>query len=251
MNVMPLVILYGLIGVGCAVTLAARRGRSARMVDLGLLLGFWPLYAPFVLLADAQEPTPEVPARQPGDDGGDLLDALRRAGGAPLASMLPDIETGRRLSQRLAKASDQVAEIDLLLARDAYREEAVRAQQEALRAAGDVRAADMIDSRLQIIRRLRVMRDRFASEIGEIRELLTLLQLQAELVRMAGDADSDTRDLLEQLVTRVQGLDELLATEDSLRGELDAPHHGFGELRAAPVDERRVPADELRGSTAA
>jgi hypothetical protein len=57
------------------------------------------------------------------------------------------------------------------------------------------------------------MREQFGKEINQISELLTQLRIQAEVVRIAGASDDDTRELVGELVARIQGLDELLDEE--------------------------------------
>lgn len=217
MSPTPLVVLYVLIGVGCAIALVARQGRAATpLVDMALLLAFWPLFGPFVLARPGQHhggPSPTGTHTQ-GEGLEELLMALRRAGGAPLASLLPDLDTGRRLQSRLEIAARHVSEIDRLLGMEQYSEDAALARQADLQAAGDTRSAEMVDGRLQIIGRLRRLRDHFDQEINQISELLTQLQLQAELVRIAGTASDDTRDLVLELVTRIQGLEELMAGDE-------------------------------------
>ena len=121
-HITPLAALYLLLGLASAVTLALRRDIPTSAVELGLLCLFWPLYGPFVLLKFVeQEPhcgEPGTPPKSTGDlqhDGVErVLEALRRAGDAPLASLLPDVHTGRKLAGRLHTASEHVAEIDAL-----------------------------------------------------------------------------------------------------------------------------------------
>ncbi len=213
MNVWALGVMYVFIGIGCVLALVVRGGKGrASWVDSGLLLAFWPLFAPFVF-ARAEAPPPERPEPGGEQEAVDLLDALRRAGGTPLASLLPDIEAGRRLARRLSVAERHVREIDRLLEMPQYSEGEASDRQEALRAQGDARSAEMIDNRVQIIRRLKKLREQFSKEINQIEEILTQLQLQAELVRMAGIAGDDTRGLVLDLVTRIQGLEALMEDE--------------------------------------
>ena len=213
MNLSQLGLLYILIGVGCVAALAVMRRGEARILDRLLLAIAWPLYAPFILARDMEEADFSAPRAEEGAGGQDLLDALRRAGGAPLAQLLPDVATGQRLAARLDVATRRVDEIDGLLSQEQYSEDlAIRRQRELL-TIGDARAAAMVDSRLQIIRRLRKMREQFGKEINQISELLTQLRIQAEVVRIAGASDDDTRELVGELVARIQGLDELLDEE--------------------------------------
>jgi hypothetical protein len=64
--------------------------------------------------------------------------------------------------------------------------------------------------RVQNIERLRELRSRFVSEVDEINELLSQLVIQVEVVRFAGSADDGTRDLLRELLLRVEGLGQML-----------------------------------------
>ena len=213
MNLSQLGILYILLGVGCVVALLVMRRGQARILDLALLAVAWPLYAPFILARDMEEADFSAPKAHEPSGGQDLLDALRRAGGAPLAQLLPDVATGQRLAARLDVATRRVDAIDALLGQEQYSERLAVERQQQLLASGDARAAAMVDSRLQIIRRLRKMREQFGKEINQISELLTQLRIQAEVVRIAGASDDDTRELVGELVARIQGLDELLDEE--------------------------------------
>lgn len=105
MKLPELALLYGLIGVGCAIAVFVRQGRADRRTGDALLVALlWPLYGPLVL------------ARLQGHDHGPLdsevafLVALRRASQTPLGSLLPDEGTVRALARRLRVAAGKVAE---------------------------------------------------------------------------------------------------------------------------------------------
>jgi hypothetical protein len=218
MTLGQLAAFYALIGAGCTIALLGKRG-PVSVLDAVLLALFWPLLGPYVLTtpgaAPARAGSPGVPGAQAASDeaAGDLLDALRRAGGAPLAGLLPDVGSGRRLARRMSMAEARVGEIDALLEKERFDEARALERQAELRESGDEKAAAMIDGRVQIIRRLRAMRDQWSSEIQTIGELLTQLEIQAEVVRLSGMGDGDTRELVEELVTRIQGLDDFLEME--------------------------------------
>ncbi len=213
MKVEHLAALYLMVGVGCAAALLARR-RGAAALDALLLVLFWPLFGPYVLTSDTSSGGARAASSQECEEAaGDLLDALRRAGGAPLAGLLPDVDAGRTLARRMSMAEARVGEIDALLDKDRFDESIAIARQAELRASGDERAAVMIDGRVQIIRRLRSMRDQWSNEIQTIGELLMQLEIQAEVVRLSGMGDGGTRDLVEELVSRIQGLDDFLEME--------------------------------------
>lgn len=212
MKLLELGLLYGLIGVGCGLVLLLRRAEvGGSWTDAVLLTGFWPIYGPFLL------------ARMQGTDEGPegsevaFLAALRRARGTPLAVLLPDQRNVTALARRLRVAAGKVQEIDAILARPEFQERSARQRQRELEARGASECALSTASiRIQNIRRLRALRDRFARELDEVEELLSQLRTQVEVVRLAGAADDETRDLVQELVSRVEGLDRMLDDDPSV-----------------------------------
>ncbi len=212
MRVSELAALYALIGAGCALGLLVNRRQQGwrQLVDALLLLGVWPLYGPLLLAQPA--------AQAAAVTGGTTLRALERAAGAPLASLLPDEATARALERRMALARQRVLEINALLAEPAFCEESAQARQHELEQRGDHRAAAAAQKRVQGIRHLRQLRDRFAGELAEIGELLVQLRVQAEVVRLAGGAGLGNDELVGELLARLEGLDLMLAEEPALIG---------------------------------
>jgi hypothetical protein len=208
MRLSELALLYFLVGLGCTCAFLVRRGRTEGLAtlvaDAALLVPFWPLYGPFVLLR-TKESREELPSYL----------AAREESGSPLSELLPDRELARAIDRRLALARSRVDEIDGLLDRPEFSErEAARRHQELLEA-GDDRAAVTAQSRLASIGRLRDLRERFARELTEIEEILAQLHVQAELLRLAGDdEETASRDLVGELVTRIESLDEMLGDEE-------------------------------------
>ncbi|MBI3072342.1 MAG: hypothetical protein HYY84_09510 [Deltaproteobacteria bacterium] len=200
MNLATLIILYACVGTGCAVV-ALVRGRASWSSggDAGLLLLFWPLYGPFVIVRD-REPD--------GRGAGDLqlAETLRLARRTPLAEILPDEAAIVRLSARVIEVSQNVSEIDRLLNDKAMSELAAEERQRELEAAGNARAAHIVSLRREQIARLRALRGRLLHELNEINELLAQLRVQAELIRLSGAPGHDSRELVSEIVFRVEGL---------------------------------------------
>ena len=142
-----------------------------------------------------------------------LLMALARVQGSPLAPLLPDQAAVRGLAAKLADVSTRIEELDDVLARPTFDLDAALARRDemarepASAAAGALASAAL---RVQNIERLRELRARFVSEVDEINELLSQLVIQVEVVRFAGSADDGTRDLLRELLVRVEGLGQML-----------------------------------------
>jgi hypothetical protein len=206
MRIAELVALYALVGAGCAALVLKRRGIGpVQAGEAVLAFGLWPLYGPFLLLEHEEGGATET------DDERRFLQVLEHLGGTPLAALLPDRETVRLLSRRLRLASDRLGEIDRLLATPEFSEEEARGRVHGHRANGDERAAVVALSRADNIVRMRHLRDRFRGDIAQIRELLGQLRVQAEVVRLSGAADGGTRELVGEIVARVEGLDSVLA----------------------------------------
>ena len=194
MRATELSILYVLVGVGCASAVVAQ-ARAQRALDALLVLLFWPLYGPFLLLGA------RVAAGPHAGRSASALDGLT-AGPELLAE----------LEGRVAAAERRLAEIDGMLARPELSEvEATRRELERAEA-GDGVGEKLARGRLSAIRRLRALRQRFSRELEQVRELTLQLRLQGELVKLAGDPDGSTRELLAELTLRVECLDEIART---------------------------------------
>jgi hypothetical protein len=192
--------VYVLTGAACA--LAARS--RAPLGDLVLLALLWPLYGPFLLTSGA--PT----ARER-----DLARALRQVAGTPLGRLLPDRGSVQALERALREAALRVREIDAVLARPEMGEEATLAQLRALEEAfGSPETRAALALRLQSIRQLRELRERFARRLTEVDALLAQLLAQVEVLRLgAGEPARD--DLVAPLLAQVEALAEML--EDGRR----------------------------------
>jgi len=215
MSLGALMVLYGLAGLGCAAARMVWRS-PGRLADALLLVLLWPLYGPF-LLARLGPGESRV-----ADSEVAFLAALRRAGQSPLGGLLPDESTVRALGARLRLAARKVEEIDALLLRPEFAEKDARQRIGALQGrSASACAISTATMRLHNILRLRALRDRFAVELDEVGELLLQLCTQAEVVRLAGvPADAglpgSVGELLSELVSRIEGLDQVLDDDPHL-----------------------------------
>ncbi len=204
MRLTELAALYAVIGVGCAVVrLLARSARDERLVDAGLLLWFWPLFGPFLLMR-------VEPIEETDPDEGDFIRALERAADSPLGCLLPDRATVRRLGARLRRAQQRLDEITALLSTPQLCEASALARHAELLERGDEQAAATALGRVDKIRTIREMGHRVRRELDQIKELLAQLRIQAEVVRLAGDIDGSTRELTAELLSRIEGMDKAL-----------------------------------------
>lgn len=231
MKLMELGILYCIIGVGCAIVLMVRRSEvGGSWLDAALLTGFWPVYGPFLLA--------RIQGADDGPEGSEVafLAALRQARGTALAALLPDQQTVLALAKRLRVAAAKVHEIDSILMRPEFQErDAVLRKRELESRGASECALSTATIRIQNIRRLRSLRDRFARELDEVQELLNQLRTQAEVVRLAGAPDDEMRNLVQELVSRVEGLDRML-DDDPYVCAADQAKRAFDVRLAAVVD---------------
>jgi hypothetical protein len=194
-----LVTFYALTGGACALAARTRAGAA----DLVLLALLWPLYGPFLLASGGAV----------GEAGGrerDLTLALRQVAGTPLARLLPDRAAIRALGGSLRAAALRVEEIDRVLARPEMAEEATQSQLRALEASfGSPETRAALTLRLQSIRQLRAMRERFARRLAEVDALLSQLIAQVEVLRL-GAAGAPGEDLVAPLLGQVEALAEML-----------------------------------------
>jgi hypothetical protein len=209
MRLVELVLVYGLVGVGCVVAVFVRSPASRTPLDGLLLFAMWPLYTPFALMSFGAGGR-TAPRLAASSRAGAFVAALDRARSTPLADLLPDAAAAAALSERLDNAESRVAEIDRLLDDPDFDEAAAAERRAAFEASGDRFGASTAASRIQNIARLRRMRDHYDRELRQIEELLSQLRTQAEVVRLAGAMDDGTRDLVVDLIARLEGLDEVL-----------------------------------------
>lgn len=192
MKATELALLYLLVGLGAsaAVLVRARAERTQRVLDAALVLAFWPLYGPFLLIGAG----PGAPSSAPRG----------------IAALAPGPDALAALAERIGLADRRLRDIDALLARPEHQEADARAREHALRAAGDPVGEKLAQGRVAAIRRLVEVRARLARELDQARELLVQLRLQGELVKLAG-TPSGSDELLEELRLRVETLDEIWA----------------------------------------
>lgn len=224
-----LLALYAGVGVVCLV--AARHQapspppcpRRRDWADLAFAFALWPLWLPLWLgarPAAAAERADAAPLRHAHPAASSLLTALGRVQGSPLAPLLPDPESVRRLAAKLTEASTRIEELDEVLARPTFDLPAAIMRSDELAREGspastEARASAAI--RVLNIERLRDLRARFLAEVDEIDELLSQLVIQVEVVRFVGAAEDGPRDLLRELLARVEGLSQMLDDRPALR----------------------------------
>lgn len=205
---------YVVIGVFACVAISLLRG-TPTMTDGLLTIVMWPLWGPMSLVRDPRDHREQ-----------ELLGALARAQASPLASVLPDAESARVLAARLREASQRLTELDELLSRPDFDPAAATRRAKELQARGATSAAATVELRVRTLGQLRTLRERYRSDLDEVRELVAQLVTQAELVRLQPAAAQSSSELVRELVARVEGLSDLFAYQSTLEaspGEYAAP----------------------------
>jgi hypothetical protein len=202
-------LLYLFIGFGCTFALYTKKKAEISAFDVLLLLALWPLYGPLLFMSKSTSPE-----RVKNPHAEAFLAAVRRAAGTPLAKLLPDQPEILRLSQQLQLASEKIIEVEQLLSRQEFSQEATLARVEELKQKkASERAISAASQRLQNIEQLQNIKHRFVQELDEVEELLAQLTAQAEVTRLAGSSDEGASRLVKELLQRVetfgQALDEV------------------------------------------
>lgn len=201
---------YAAIGAILAIGCAALRRAGAG--DVLLLVIVWPIALPLMLSGRADAP-----------ESSELEAALARASASPLASVLPDAETGRVLQSRVREAVQRLEELDAVLARPDFDTASAERRASELAARGAVAAATTAQLRVRTLGQLRALRERYRAELEEVRELIAQLVTQAELVRLQPATAQASSELVRELVTRVEGLEDLFEIQAQLDSPLDGP----------------------------
>ena len=205
---MSLAILsIGYIGTGIVLGIIAAIAKRPSPTDAFLVVVMWPLYAPFLLLGGS---------RSSDSREAELIDALSRASRSPLAAMLPDADSARVLGRPLREAGTRLVELDELLARPDFDPATAEKRAGELTARGATAAAATAQLRVKTLAQLQTVRHRYRQELDEVAELIAQLVTQAELVRLEPSAQNASRDLVRELVERVEGLGELFAAHDEI-----------------------------------
>jgi hypothetical protein len=210
----------GYVAIGAVLAIACAAMRRANAGDVVMLLVVWPIALPLVLSARSDEA-----------ESGELVAALARASASPLAAVLPDAETGRVLQSRVREAATRLVELDELLARPDFDPIAAERRVNDLASRGSVAAAQTAQLRVRTLGQLRALRERYRAELEEVRELIAQLVTQAELVRLQPSIAQASSELVRELVTRVEGLDDLFAIQANLDG---APVETLGPPTGLP-----------------
>jgi hypothetical protein len=229
MRAVDLALVYGLVGVACAIAIAraelaeaaggdARALRAARISaawNAVCAVALWPLWAPLALTRPTRAPARLAQDAAPNDRADPrvarasaaLEEAARASAGTPFEALL-SCETAARISGQLARAAARQAEVEALLVSPGYDvgEAAARvASLESERASPRTLATARLH--LENVRRLVALRDRDARALEELGELAHALRAQLAVARLAGSSGAEASDIVAEVWSRIEGLD--------------------------------------------
>ena len=225
MGITETLIIYGLVGLAVATSIALARGARPTVASAGLFAAHtacWPFFAP-ILFGGALDPPPGPSGtdRDQGDsavDGGialveaRLLASLDRVSGIAGELLGSQAQSVRALSKSLADMERRIAEMDELLASAEFdRDLAEQALHQLLNDPtiddGDARVVS-VQSRLRNIDRLHTMRHQTRRDLH--RALLQMEEMNSQLLllQFADQHDDEiTRDI-QEIASTLDGLCE-------------------------------------------
>jgi hypothetical protein len=198
-----LLVLYGVIGVACAIAVL-RRGEG--VLSAAMTLPLWPVWAPFALATKKN-------ARTPSAEGGPLAridkaldEAVRAVAGTPMADVFSQ-KVASRIQAEVANVAARLDELVTLAAEGGLDVAASKERLRDLEARGAperaVATARMQHESLARLEQL-VATDRRALE--ELADLLEALRTQLLLARFEGSSAEGASAIVSEVWARLEGL---------------------------------------------
>ncbi len=213
MSALDLLLLYAVVGAGCAIVVHRRtRGSWAqRLGASALAFPLWPIWAPIALLPD------RVAAGARGDRAERMREELRHAVDAARGSpfeILFSREAADQIEREIADALARISELDALLAQPDLDLERASERVDALTRSGNTRALKTAVLHRDNVARITALRDRHGRALEELGELIGALRSQLVLARYAGSSPEGVGGIVTELWARVEGLGEIVDAQE-------------------------------------
>ena len=226
MSLRDLCLLYVVFGFCFAIAIyrSTPEANGNRLGSAALAVPLWPLWAPIALTAKrADKPRfSQDGLRSTGTFErvkNALADAIASIEGTPLASLLPP-ESASRIEAEVVRREKRLAELDVLLGKEAFDVARLEARVRELETrGGSPRALSTARLDLDNVRRLSALRDRDARALEELCALVEALRTQVTLARFSGSSAADIGGIVGEVWARVEGLGAAIEAEESLRVE--------------------------------
>jgi len=204
-----LLVLYGVVGVACAIAVLRRTpatGGRALTSALATVL-VWPLWAPFAL----GTPRPSPPPAGTGSGGvarieRALADAVAAVAGTPMSDVFSP-KIAARISAEVARVAARLDELSALTTQAAFDAQASAKHVKDLEARGAPERT-VVTARLQheSLTRLEQLRGADAQALEELAELLEALRTQLLLARYSGSSADGAGAIVGEVWARLEGL---------------------------------------------
>lgn len=213
MSLRDLLILYGIVGLACAVAVL-RRGtttgaRAAASAAATVLV--WPLWAPFALGGPPRRVSRTTSSQGPQRDAVRRVEiALAEAVDAVAATPMSEVfsaKTAERISAEVARVAERLDELTALTTRAGFDAEASAQHLRELEARGAPERT-LVTARLQheSLARLQQIRATDAQALEELAELLEALRSQLLLARYSGSSAEGAGAIVGEVWARLEGL---------------------------------------------
>ncbi len=213
MSLRDLLILYGIVGVACALAVlrrgTAKGAKAAASAAATVLL--WPLWAPFALGAPAARAPGATSRSGPPHDAvrrveNALAEAVASVAGTPMSEVF-SARTAERISAEVARVAERLDELTALTARAGFDAEASSRHLRDLEAQGAPERT-LVTARLQheSSSRLQQIRTADAQALQELAELLEALRSQLLLARYSGSSAEGAGAIVGEVWARLEGL---------------------------------------------
>ena len=223
MSLRDLLLLYGMVGVACAVAvlLRAQGSRASVAASAFMTIPLWPVWAPFALVK------PRRPSARAAGSGTSapvarieraLHEAVEAVAGTPIADVFsPKVAAG--IAEEVARVAARQDELASLAAKSGFDATAAR---ERLRELEARRAPERVvaTARMQVesLLRLEELRAADARALDELAELLDALRTQLVLARYAGSSAEGVGAIVGEVWARLEGLGAAFDTRGDAGG---------------------------------
>jgi hypothetical protein len=212
MSLRELLILYGVVGVACAIAVLRKAPSTrARAVSSAVATVFvWPLWAPFALgAAPARASRPET---SPADRAAvqrierALSQAVDAVAGTPMSEVFSP-KIAQRIAAEVARVAARLDELGELTSRAGFDAEASAKHLRDLEARGAPERT-VVSARLQheSLTRLKQLGANDAEALEELAELLEALRAQLLLARYSGSSAEGAGAIVSEVWARLEGL---------------------------------------------
>jgi hypothetical protein len=217
MSLRDLLILYGVVGLACAIAVLRRaptRGLAA-MASAAVTIPLWPLWAPFALGAPRPGPSRTSTRERERDSAAALavrrIDrALEEAVGAVAGTPMSDVfsqKVASRISAEVLRVGARLEELGALAVQTGFDAEVSARRLRDLEAKGaSERAVGTARLQHESILRLEQLRAADTQALDELADLLEALRAQLLLARYAGSSAEGAGAIVGEVWARLEGL---------------------------------------------